>query len=97
MGCHIVAANGKSELLQPLVIAKNIKIPTYLVFDADVDKPDKNGSQAKHEKDNKALLNLVGKPNENPMPAKTIWGDGFTTWHSDIVPWSKRRSGTMTG
>ncbi len=84
MGCHIVAANGKSELLQPLVIAKNMKIPTYLVFDADADKPDKNGSQAKHEKDNKALLNLVGKPNENPMPAKTIWGDGFTTWHSDI-------------
>ena len=84
MGCHIVAANGKSELLQPLVIAKHMKIPTYLVFDADADQPDKNGSQAKHEKDNKALLNLAGSPNENPMPNKTIWGAGFTIWHSDI-------------
>ena len=84
MGCHIVAANGKSELLQPLVIAKHMKIPTYLVFDADADKPDRNGSQAKHEKDNKALLTLVGMPNEDPMPTQTIWGEGFTTWHSDI-------------
>ena len=84
MGCHIVAGNGKSELLQPLVIAKHMKIPTYLVFDADADKPDKNGSLAKHEKDNKALLTLVGKPNKDPMPTQTIWGDGFTMWHADI-------------
>ena len=84
IGCHIVATNGKSELLQPLVIAKHMKIPTYLVFDADADKPDRNGSQAKHEKDNKALLTLVGKPNEDPMPTQTIWGDGFTIWHADI-------------
>ena len=68
MGCHIVAGNGKSELLQPLVIAKHMKIPTYLVFDADADKPDKHDSQAKHEKDNKALLTLVGKLDEDPMP-----------------------------
>ena len=67
-----------------LVIAKHMKIPTYLVFDADADKPEKNGSQGKHEKDNKALLSLLGKPDENPMPDKTIWGDGFTIWHSDI-------------
>ena len=84
MGCHIVAANGKSELLQPLVIAKHMGIPSYLVFDADANKPDKNGRKAKHEKDNKALLSLVGKASENPMPNITIWGKGFTMWHSDI-------------
>lgn len=84
MGCHIVAANGKSELLQPLVIAKHMKIPTCLVFDADANKPDNDGSQAKHDKDNKALLTLVGKPNEDPMPTQTTWGDGFTIWHDDI-------------
>ena len=84
MGCHIVAANGKSELLQPLVIAKHMKIPTYLVFDADADKPDKYDRRAEHEKDNKAILTLVDKPNEEPMPTQTIWGDGFTIWHADI-------------
>lgn len=84
LGCHVVWANGKSELLQPLVIAKHMRIPTYLVFDSDADKPDKNGSKAKHERDNKALLTLLGDPGGDPMPAATAWGAGFTMWHSDI-------------
>lgn len=84
MGCHIVPTNGKSELLQPLVIARHMGIPTYVIFDADADKPDKNGSRAKHEKDNKALLTLVGKPDENPLPDAIVWATGFTMWHSDI-------------
>lgn len=84
LGCHIVPANGKSELLQPLVIAKHMRIPTYLVFDSDADKPDKGGSRAKHEKDNKALLTLLGNAAGDPMPAATMRGAGYTMWHSDI-------------
>ena len=84
MGCHIVPANGKSQLLQPLVIAKHVGIPTYVVFDADADKPDNNGSRTKHEKDNKALLTLLGRPDANPMPDATVWGMGITMWHSEI-------------
>jgi len=83
-GCHIVPANGKSELLQPIVIARHMRIPTFLVFDSDAEKPDKNGSKAKHERDNKALLALLGNPGANPMPAATARGAGFTMWHSDI-------------
>ena len=59
-------------------------IPTYVIFDADADKPDKKGRQAMHEKDNKALLTLVGEPGQNPLPDATIWGPGFTMWYSDI-------------
>lgn len=84
LGCHIVPANGKSELLQPLVMARHMRIPTYLVFDSDANKPDRNGSRAKHERDNKALLALAGDPGGNPMPAATVRGTGFTMWHSDI-------------
>lgn len=84
LGCHIVPANGKSELLQPLVVARHMKIPTYLVFDSDADKPDRNGSRVKHERDNKALLSLAGNPDGDPMPAATLQGQGFTMWHSDI-------------
>ena len=58
--------------------------PIYVVFDADADKPDKNGSWKKHENDNKALLSLLGVPAQNPMPSTTIWGKGFTMWRSDI-------------
>ncbi len=84
LGCHIVAVNGKSELLQPLAIAKHMGIPIYVMFDADSDKEDRNGSRAKHEKDNLALLKLVGKADEDPMPTATLSGPGFTIWHSDI-------------
>ena len=84
LGCHIVAANGKSQLLQPLVIARQMGIPTYIIFDADSDKDDRNGSRAKHERDNRALLALVGKEEENPMPSAPLFGPGFTIWHSDI-------------
>lgn len=83
-GCHIVPANGKSELLQPIVIARHMRIPTYLVFDSDAEKADKNGSKAKHERDNKALLALVGNPGADPMPTATARGAGFTMWQSDI-------------
>jgi hypothetical protein len=83
-GCHIVPVNGKSELIQPLAIAKGMGIPTYIIFDSDADKPDRNGSRIKHEKDNMALLALLGQAGENPMPPATLWGNGFVMWHSDI-------------
>ncbi|NOS82781.1 MAG: AAA family ATPase [Nitrospira sp.] len=82
-GCHIVQANRKSELLQPLVIAKYMNIPTFIVFDSDSDEQNQ-GWRAKHEKDNKALLALVGKACENPMPTASLWGTGFVMWHSNI-------------
>lgn len=84
LGCHIVPANGKSEVLQPLVIARHMRISTYLIFDSDADKPDRNGSKVKHEKDNKALLTLAGNPGGESMPEATLRGAGFTMWHSDI-------------
>lgn len=84
MGCYMVATNGKSELLQPLVIARQLAIPTYVVFDADADKPDQNGSEAKHKKDNRSLLSILEKKEANPMPTDNYSGTGFTMWHSDI-------------
>lgn len=94
LGCHIVPANGKSELLRPLVISKHMKIPTYLVFDSDADKPDRSGSRAKHEKDNKALLRLVSGDEGTPFPDETVWGTGYTVWHSDIGAVVKDEIGT---
>lgn len=84
LGFHMVAVNGKSELIQPLIIAKHMNIPTYIIFDSDADKPDKSGSKEKHRKDNEALLKILGLANPVPMPTSTIWGNGFTMWHSDI-------------
>ena len=81
MGCHIVPVNGKSQLLMPLIVAKHMNIPTYVVFDADSDQ---RKFQDKHKKDNKAILSLLGEPERDPLSTTTIWGLGFTMWHSDI-------------
>jgi len=83
-GCHIVPVGCKSAIIQPLAIAQSLKIPTLVVFDADGDKPDKNGSRAKHEKDNRAILKLCGVANPIPFPDTTYWGDCVTMWNSEI-------------
>ena len=82
-GCHIVPVNGKSQLIQPLIIAKHFGIPTYVVFDADTQESNCHRRE-QHEKDNRTLLTLLGSPDECAMPSDTIWGTGFTMWHSDI-------------
>ncbi len=82
-GCHIVPVNGKSQLIQPLIIAKHFGIPTYVVFDADTQESNCHRREH-HEKDNRTLLTVLGSPDECAMPSDTIWGTGFTMWHSDI-------------
>ena len=84
IGCHVVSTQGKSELLQPVIIARHMKIPTYLVFDSDADKQDRGGSRVKHKKDNIALLKLADVPTPNAFPNETFWGNGVTMWQSDI-------------
>src|SRR5579884_830895 len=84
LGCHIVATDGKSEMLQPLAVAKSLKIPVFVVFDSDGDKPDKSGSKEKHRKDNSAILKLCDVPDPEPFPADAFWGDTVVMWPSDI-------------
>lgn len=83
IGCHVVPVNGKRELLQPVVIAKHMRIPTFVAFDSDSHeiKPER---RTQHEKENRALLMLLGKPGEDPLPVASLWGTGFVMWHSDI-------------
>jgi putative ATP-dependent endonuclease of OLD family len=83
MGGHIVPVNGKNQLLQPLIIAKKMHIPTLLVFDCDGQETDPEKRKL-HERDNKALLRLLSKPAEDPLPASDYWGPGFVMWHSEI-------------
>jgi putative ATP-dependent endonuclease of OLD family len=84
LGCHIVSTNKKSEMLQPLIIAKHMGIPTLLVFDSDAGLPDKNGSRAKHERDNRALLTIANLSAENPLPKDSVWAKGLVMWAANI-------------
>jgi putative ATP-dependent endonuclease of the OLD family len=40
-GCHIVPVGGKSELIRPICIANILKIPFYVICDADTNKENK--------------------------------------------------------
>jgi len=84
LGCQLVQTNGKSHMIQPLAIAKHMKIPTFAVFDSDGHLPDRNGSRKKHEKDNLCLLRLVDVQDPQPFPAETLWDEGVVMWSSEM-------------
>src|SRR5690625_3272390 len=89
-GCHIVPVNGKSNLIKPLAMAKLLKIPTYVIFDADTDKDEivneekRNSEVTRHKKDNKAILSLQGHETENDWPGDHITKDNLTCWKTNI-------------
>jgi len=84
LGCHIVPAGGKSELIRPIAVAKGLQIPTFVVFDADDHKPDVSGSRKKHEKDNTTILRLRGITKPDPFPSSTFWGSDTVMWNSEV-------------
>ena len=83
LGCHIVPVHGKGELVRPLAIAAELQIPAFVVFDADGDQLVES-RRVKHEKDNKAILRLVGATVE-PFPADIAWGDNYVVWPSTLA------------
>ena len=82
-GCHLVAVNGKSNLIKPVVIAQALNIPTFVVFDAD-GGVNADGRRKQHEMDNKALLRLLGGDEAQFFPPETVWGEQFVMWPHDI-------------
>jgi putative ATP-dependent endonuclease of the OLD family len=84
LGGHIVSCQGKNSMIIPFAIARGLKIPTFVVFDADTDKCGSDDKKAQHEKDNKVLLNLCGLAGKPSLPDETVWSDGLVMWKEDI-------------
>jgi putative ATP-dependent endonuclease of the OLD family len=93
-GCHLVPANGKGYLVEPLYIAMALGIPTFVMFDADGNRPNLN-ERGKHEKDNRALLRLLGRGTEDPFPAAPLWGPNFVVWPHNFGVTLKSEIGTQ--
>jgi len=83
-GCHIVPVGGKSELIKPLAMAKLLRIPVFIVSDADTDKTIMD-EVTKHKKDNKAILVLLGFDKESEWPSTTLWKENLTLWKTKIT------------
>lgn len=82
-GCHIVAANGKSYITEPLVIADMMGIPAFVVFDSDGNKTNEN-ERKKHEKDNTAILRALGSNGNTPFPLDTVWEKRYVQWPHNL-------------
>lgn len=85
LGAHIVPTNGKSQLIRPLAIAMQLKIPTYVVFDADLDvKLKKECEWAKHERDNNTLLRMLKQDVSDYSSTCPQKGPGYTMWGTNF-------------
>lgn len=83
-GCHIVPVGGKSEILKPLAMAKQLQIPVYVVLDADTGTT-KTDDIIKHKNDNAAILSLLGHASESTWPSTSIWRNDLTMWNTNIT------------
>jgi predicted ATP-dependent endonuclease of OLD family len=83
-GCHIVAAAGKTNIVQLLAIAKELEIPTFVVCDGDRDQCEDATKRPKHENDNRAILNLCGLDSSHPVPDATLWQTELVMWEREI-------------
>jgi len=82
-GCHIVPTNGKGYLIEPIIIAQALAIPVFSLFDADGNKTKEN-ERTRHEKENKALLRLLGGDESDPFPKATVWGKSYVQWPTNF-------------
>jgi len=83
LGCHFIAAGGKTNLSRLVVIAQQLAIPHFVVFDADGDEKNQK-ERKKHEKDNRCLMNLCGMKGAEPFPQDIVWGPDITIWPMNI-------------
>jgi energy-coupling factor transporter ATP-binding protein EcfA2 len=93
-GVHVVASNGKSELIRPAIIATELGISTMAVFDADGDKitkkdvtgtvVDNTSVRLCNEKENRALARIFGGDETNLFPSGVLWFDRLVVWPSDF-------------
>ena len=83
-GAHIVPVGGKSEIIKPLAIAKQLDIPVFVVIDADTNttKPEHVNE---HKKDNKSILTLMEYSSENDWPDSHIWKPDFVMWKENLT------------
>ena len=80
-GLHIVPVGRKSGILRMLIIAQILKIPTFIVFDADSDASEQHRDI--HKRDNTHLMKAM-EINSEPFPSETLFGGNYTIWPTNI-------------
>ncbi|MBS1852058.1 MAG: AAA family ATPase [Acidobacteria bacterium] len=84
-GCHIVAVDGKSEMIRPAIIAQGLGIPVFAVVDADGDKIGDPKNLTRHHRDNAALIRLFDGDANNLFPVTNYWLSNLVMWPSNLA------------
>jgi putative ATP-dependent endonuclease of the OLD family len=84
-GCHVVAVDGKSEMIRPAIIAQGLGIPVFAVVDADADKIEDPKNRTRHHRDNAALIRLFNGDENHLFPPTTCWLSNFVMWPSNLA------------
>jgi len=83
-GVHLVPVGGKNQLLRPAIIAAQMGIPLFLMFDADGDKVAKDEHKRSHETDNRALMRFLGADEGVLFPPDPVWANGHAIWPNEL-------------
>lgn len=82
LGCHLIPANGKDKLIQPLAIAVELGLPVFTIFDAD-SNIEREDHRTKHESNNKALISLLGAALD-PFPDSHVFSANYVIWQTNL-------------
>jgi len=83
LGGHFIVCNGKRSMSRPLAIALELKMPHFVIFDADSDNTIA-GAPKDNQLSNGCLLKLCSKDTIDPLTTVTIWGDNVVVWGTRI-------------
>ncbi|WP_341897262.1 AAA family ATPase [Ferrovibrio terrae] len=81
-GIHIIPVNKKSEMIRPYLVAAAMKIPVFIMFDADADSEEKH--KPSHVRDNRLLLAISENQTVDPWPDETFWSSNTIMWRYQI-------------
>ena len=84
VGGHIVICFGKASIVRPLVVCRQLQIPSIAIFDADGDTPVGNGNKSKNERENLAILRGSGFDDGDPFPQESVFLDSVVMWPTNL-------------
>jgi predicted ATP-dependent endonuclease of OLD family len=82
LGCHLIHADKKSNIIEPLAVAKLLQLNSFVVFDSDTDA--KEVHQPDHKRDNKKILTIQGHGAESEWPETNIEKENLWAWKTNL-------------
>lgn len=81
-GCHLINADKKSNIIEPLAVAKLLNMNSFVVYDSDTDTDPKY--EAEHKKDNKKLLLIQGYDAISEWEPNNVTQLNLWAWRSNL-------------